>query len=194
MATIKRRGLAGRGFYFGAGIAVGLGLAAHGAAASVIRTACRSGGTSKPPAAASRPAHQSTLFVGEGHRWQLTLTRVAVVPQVHDDMGTYRAQGKYVIVFMTAQNAGKAPQTIGFDQNFALTDAQGRQFGLASAEVNTTAYDQYKLDFAYNTQVQPTFSAHVGFVFDVAPDAHGLRLLNVPAFGGSTQKLFTLGL
>jgi hypothetical protein len=43
-------------------------------------------------------------------------------------------------------------------------------------------------------QVQPTFSAHVTFLFDVARDARGLTLVNVPSFGGTTQKLFTLGI
>ena len=42
--------------------------------------------------------------------------------------------------------------------------------------------------------MQPTFSVRVAFVFDVARDARGLTLLNVPSFGGAPQKLFTLGL
>jgi len=53
--------------------------------------------------------------------------------------------------------------------------------------------EQYKLQYP-SEDVQPTFSEHVAFVFDVARDAHGLALLNVPLYGGTTQKLFTLGL
>jgi hypothetical protein len=106
---------------------------------------------------------------------------------------TYHAQGKYVVVFLTVQNTGKAPQEILMDQTFALRDGQGRQFGLADTEPNLAAREQYKLDWTV-TDVQPTFSAHVAFVFDVARDARGLTLLNVPSFGGTTQKLFTLGL
>jgi hypothetical protein len=97
------------------------------------------------------------------------------------------------VVFLTEQNVGKAPQDLGIDQDFALTDAQGRQFGLGSSDANVAASDQYKLDAAFS-DVQPTFSAHVAFVFDVASDARGLTLVNAPCCGDPTHKLFTLGL
>jgi hypothetical protein len=109
---------------------VGLGLAAHGAAASTLSTACRSGSATKPPGGVSHPTHQAHLFVSDQHRWWLTLTRAAVSPPLR---GPYaRAHGKYVVVFMTAQNVGKVPQDLGLDQDFAVVDAQGRRFGFAS--------------------------------------------------------------
>jgi hypothetical protein len=118
---------------------------------------------------------------------------VAVVPQVKGESGTYHAKGKYVVVFFTAQNVGKAPQTLYIDQNVALTDAQGRQFSHASGEADTAAAEQYKVDDSIDA-VQPTFSARVSAIFDVAPDAHGLTMVNVPLFEDRTQKLFTLGI
>jgi hypothetical protein len=191
MRTIARLGLGQRGLYFGLGLAVGLGLAAHGVAASSVSTPCRSGGTTKPPVAVSRPAHQVQLFVSGQHRWRLTLTKVAVVSQLTGTSQTYHAQGKYVVVFLSAQNMGKVPQEILMDQNFALRDGQGRQFGLAETDPNLAAREQYKLDWTV-TDVQPTFSVRVAFVFDVARDARGLTLVNVPLGGDRTQKLFTL--
>jgi hypothetical protein len=79
------------------------------------------------------------------------------------------------------------------DEDFAVLDAQGRQFGRASATVLTDAEQQYKRDDSID-QVQPTFSARVVFVFDVATDAHGFTLVNVPLFSDTTQKLFRLGI
>jgi hypothetical protein len=79
------------------------------------------------------------------------------------------------------------------DQNFALRDGQGRQFGVAETDPNLAAREQYKLDWTVN-DVQPTFSVRVAFVFDVARDAHGFTLVNVPSFSDTTQKLFTLGI
>jgi hypothetical protein len=190
---IGRLGRGPRGLYFGLGLAVGLGLAAHGVAASTVSTPCPSPGATKQPVAVAHPAHQVRVFVSGQHRWLLTLQRVAVVPHLVGASQTYHAQGKYVVVFLRAQNMGKVPQEILMDQNFALRDAQGRQFGLADTEPNLAAREQYKLDWTV-TDVQPTFSAHVAFVFDVAGDARGLTLLNVPSFGGTTQKLFTLGI
>jgi hypothetical protein len=193
MRTIRRLGLGQRGLYFGLGLAFGLALAAHGVAASSVSTPCRNGGTTKPPVTPSHPVHQVQMFASGQHRWRLTLQRVAVVPQLVGTSQTFHAQGKYVVVFLSAQNMGKVPQEILMDQNFALRDAQGRQFGLADTEPNLAAREQYKLDWTVE-DVQPTFSARVAFVFDVAHDAHGLTLLNVPSFGGTTQKLFTLGI
>jgi hypothetical protein len=54
------------------------------------------------------------------------------------------------------------------------------------------ASEQYKLDDSID-EVQPTFSAHVSVLFDVAADAHRLTLVNAPAFDSGTHKLFTLG-
>jgi hypothetical protein len=193
MRTIRRQGLGQRGLYFGLGLAVGLGLAAHGVAASSVSTPCPSPGATKQPVAVAHPAHQVRVFVNGQHKWRLTLDRVVVTPQVHGDLGTYRAHGKYVVVFLTAQNVGKAPQTLYFDQNFALTDAQGRQFSTASGEADTAAAEQYKRDDSSDA-VQPSFSAHTSVIFDVARDAHGFALLNVPLYGGAPQKLFTLGI
>jgi hypothetical protein len=188
---IGRLGRGPRGLYFGLGLAFGLAVAAHGVAASSVSTPCRSGGTTKQPGAQVHPAHQAQLFVHGQHRWWLTLTGVAVEPQLQGEFGTYHARGKFVVVFMTAQNKGTRPQSLFWDQDFAVTDAQGRQFGRASSDVNSAAYQHYKLD-DYFDDVQPTFSARVAVVFDVASDARGLALVNVPAFGGTTQKLFTL--
>jgi hypothetical protein len=195
--TINTLGLSfgQRGFSFGLGLAVGLGFTVHGAAASGVSTACRGSGTTKQPVArtVAHPAPKAQLFVSGQHRWRLSLQRVTVVPQVQGSSGTYHAKGKYVVVVLGVQNVGKAPQTLYFDQDFALTDAQGRQFGTAASEVDTAAVEQYKVTDPVE-DVQPTFSAHVAFVFDVAADARGLTLMNVPSFGGATQKHFTLGI
>ena len=182
-----------RGLYVGLGLAMGLGLAAHGVGASSVSTPCRSGGPPAHPVALSHPAHQAQLFVAGQHRWRLALTGVTVVQHLQSAFATARARGQYVVVFVTAQNVGKQPQTLGFDQNFALVDAQGRQFGLAGSDPTIAAYQQYKLD-SYWDAVQPTFNARVALVFDVAADAHGFALVNAPPFGGSTQKVFTLGI
>jgi Domain of unknown function (DUF4352) len=141
----------------------------------------------------AHPAHQAQLFVADKHMWRLTLTRVAVISELHGTYDSSRARGKYVVVFMTAQNVGKVPQTLAIDQDFAVTDAQGRQFGRANSDANSAAYQKYKLDDYYDT-VQPTFSERVAVVFDVARDARGLTLVNVPLFSDRTQKLFTLGI
>jgi hypothetical protein len=193
MRTIRRLGLGPCGLTFGLGLAFGLAVAARGAAASSVSTPCPSPGVTKQPVAVAHPAHQVRAFVSGQHRWRLTLDRVVVTPQVHGNLGTYRARGKYMVVFLTAKNVGKAPQTLYFDQNFALTDAQGRQFSTAGGEADTAAAEQYKRDDSSDA-VQPSFSAHTSVIFDVARDAHGLALLNVPLYGGATQKLFPLSL
>jgi Domain of unknown function (DUF4352) len=192
MRTIARLARGPRGLYFGLGLAVGLALAAHGVAASSVSTPCPRPAATTRPVAVPHPAHQAQLFVGGQHKWRLTLERVVVTAQIKGDDQTSHAQGKYVVVMLRAQNTGKVPQDLYLDQNFALRDAQGRRFSLDTGNADSAAREQYKLEYS-TEDVQPTFSEHVAFVFDIARDAHGLALLNVPSFGGSTQKLFTLG-
>jgi hypothetical protein len=109
MRTIRRLGRGPRGLYFGLGLAVGLGLAAHGVAASSVSTPCPSPGVTKQPVAASHPTHQAQLFVSGQHRWRLSLKGVALTSVLHGTDETSRARGKYVVVFMTAQNVGTKP-------------------------------------------------------------------------------------
>ena len=116
----------------------------------------------------------------------------AFVAYIEDAYYSYNAQGKYVLVFLTAQNLDKQPQTLGYDQNFTLADAQGRTFSQAN-KGNSTAVKQYNLDDT-GTTVQPSFTIHTVFLFDIATDAHGLTLHNADTDGTNPRTLFSLGI
>jgi hypothetical protein len=148
MKTIHRWDLGPRGLTFGLGLACGLALAAHGVAASSVSTPCPRPGTTKQPVAVAHPAHQTQVLVSGQHRWRLTLERVVVTAQIKGDDQTYRAQGKYIVVMLRAQNTDKVPQGLYLDQNFALSDAQGRRFSLDTGDADSAAREQYKLEYS----------------------------------------------
>ena len=142
------------------------------------------------PSSASR--NQTLALTMNGHRWVLTLTRVVVAHTVHDDYNSYTARGKYILVFLTAQNLDKQPQDLNYDENFTVVDAQGRTFSLAD-NGGSTVVNQYNLDDT-STTVQPTFTIHTVFLFDVAKDAVGLSLHNAETDGSNARTLFNLGI
>lgn len=142
----------------------------------------------QPPVTNSK----TIILTMAGDPWKLTLTRVTTMQRVHDDYNSYTAQGKYVLVFLTIQNMGKKPATPYSDQNFTLTDGQGRTFSVDS-NADTTAGTQNNLDNS-NSTVQPTFTIHTVFLFDVAKDATGLTLHNAESDGSNARTLFPLGI
>jgi len=144
--------------------------------------------TTPAPVALNAPIDVSL----DNHPWHLVLTGVQSPASVSDISGTYTPKGKYVLVFVTAQNTGTAPATLYYNQNFVVRDSQGRRFSVTTGSADTAASNQNNLDDS-TTTVQPTFTIHTSFLFDVAPDAQGLVLQNAPYYG-DIQNLVSLGM
>lgn len=196
------RNMVHRVAYLGIGLVAGLLVAGHNAPrnpialAQQVLMACGTATPEAKPAATAGPTIPKKSVVTiklNGHLWRLTYSGASIHSSIHSTWGTSRARGKFVFVFLTAQNMDKRPQFLAYDQNFALVDSQGRTFSW-DADPNTAviAEQTFKRDDAAS-EVEPTLSAQVVFTFDVAVDAHGFVLVNTDEFSGSTTKLYALG-
>jgi len=90
-------------------------------------------------------------------------------------LGSQNASGVYAIFFLKVTNTGTKPTYLGSDTVVAL-DAQGRTFttsGNSSAQSAAVSLYQGK---SYYSDIQPSLSANVVLVYDVAPDATSLHL------------------
>lgn len=89
-------------------------------------------------------------------------------------IGKATASGIYVEFFVHVTNTGKEPGYIS-DSGLVVLDSQGRKFSTSGASsAQSAAQDQYHLKGFYD-DVQPSLSADMVFVFDIAPDATGLH-------------------
>jgi hypothetical protein len=84
--------------------------------------------------------------------------------------------GTFLAVFLKVTNAGTKPADVGIF-SFSIVDSKGRQFTLPeSIDVQIAAEKQYSWHGTYST-IQPSLSDNVVLVFDIAPDATGLKLV-----------------
>lgn len=164
-------------------VVVAWGAALSGLSASAINT------TPTPATpAAFRPVARRAVAVGSslasiGHpvratfssdSWQLTVTAVTRHSWLQGITGPIRAQGVYVLVYLTATNVGQAPEALTVDGQFALYDSQGRVFDQDVDATSAATVDAGRA-WAVDT-VQPSFTTHTVVGFDVARDARGLVL------------------
>lgn len=90
-------------------------------------------------------------------------------------IGKATASGVFAVFFVHVTNMGKEPGYIS-DSGLVVLDSQGRKFSTSGASsAQSAAQDQYHLKGFY-ADVQPSLSADMVFVFDIAPDATGLHL------------------
>jgi len=82
------------------------------------------------------------------------------------------AQGVYIAILMRVTNTGSNPDSLG---GFRIRDQAGRSFDYDFSATSTAA-DFYGRR-AFYTTLQPTFSADVVIVFDVAPDATSFTIV-----------------
>lgn len=171
--------------YLVAGLIIGISVAAHGASASVPRAACT------PTNQTLVPTGKGIIMHGTGSLWQVWLTRVVVTDKLNAFGTTIHAQGKYVIVFLKARNLSKHPAGFGADLTVQLADDQGRTFVPPTAgNPALLATEQFRIS---GDIAQPTFVEPYLYVFDVARDAHGLRLQSTDVEGNQPRTLFRLG-
>lgn len=186
-----------RSAYLGVGVLAGVLLAGHGSISGHVLAGSLAAPCGKPsqPALTTTAARlgQTITVKLSKHLWRLTLTGISIHTSVHGTLGSATAKGKFVLVFLTVTNLDNKPQAVGLDGNFSLVDSQGRSFSTTdNSDAVVAAGDQTKRDF-YLDPVQPSFSAHVVLVFDVAKDAHGFKLENSDILGENAQTLFVLG-
>ncbi|MDQ6601919.1 MAG: DUF4352 domain-containing protein, partial [Chloroflexota bacterium] len=90
-------------------------------------------------------------------------------------IGKASASGLYAVFFVHVTNTGKEPGFIS-DSGLVVLDSQGRKFSTSGASsAQSAAQEQYHLKGFYD-DVQPSLSADMVFVFDIAPDATDLHL------------------
>ncbi len=89
-------------------------------------------------------------------------------------IGKATASGVYAVFFVHVTNTGKEPGYIS-DSGLVVLDSQGRKFSTAGASsAQYAAQEQYHLKGFYD-DIQPSLSADMVLVFDIAPDATGLH-------------------
>ncbi len=139
-------------------------------------------------ALASYPTLRLSL---SGHPWQLRLTHAFVTHSVGASYTTpLFAKGKYIILSFEALNLSKQPNDLYSGEDFLILDSSGRTF---SVDSRATSYAQTQYGAGDSFQVQPSFTNHISFVFDIAKDANHLRLLNHP-YGHTARLLYVLNL
>lgn len=86
--------------------------------------------------------------------------------------------GRFVVLFMHVKNPGTMALEVSAIYSFVLADNQNRQYDLASTEAQIAAEDQYHLGGTYD-DIQPGLTRDLVFVFDVATNAQGFRLVPI---------------
>lgn len=83
------------------------------------------------------------------------------------------ATGVFIVVRANVKNLGLKQQYIT-TYDFVVRDSQGREFTMGELDAQWAAESKYGLKGVY-TEVQPSLTDEEVYVFDVAPDATGLR-------------------
>ena len=97
---------------------------------------------------------------------------------LYDHSEPLEAEGVFVVALVNVTNDGLRSDEVGQYTSIRLQDGNGRMFDLAGVDVHQAAEDTYGRRSLYYP-IQPGFTLSMVFVFDVLPDAEGLRLVAV---------------
>ncbi len=126
-----------------------------------------------PPAASTGDATGQTLnckcTYTEDGSFAINVTEIKRT----DTLGKNKASGIYVLFLARVTNTGKVPAYIS-SGGLVTLDTQGRKF--SAAETGQSEAQQQYVRKGFVDTIQPALSADMVFVFDIAPDATGLRL------------------
>ncbi|NPV07575.1 MAG: hypothetical protein HPY83_06370 [Anaerolineae bacterium] len=134
-----------------------------------------------PPTSCSLlPSSQVVRFKGalRSMPMEARLTGCAQASELVDYWGrVYHAGGVYVLVFMEVTNRGTESDDVGGLTSFRIADSQGRLFDMADVMVQLAAEYTYNLEGTYD-RIQPGFTSHMVFVFDIHPSSASLSLVS----------------
>jgi len=134
-----------------------------------------------------RPAPQPPAIVGQvievnedGTRIRVTVRSVQEVKELKNSSGsTYRARGKFVVLFITVANLGGEAYLFGsWGEDLRLLDDKERRYRLADLSIQEAASEQFHRE-SVRTEVEAGKSAEEVMVFDTETDATNYKL--VPA-------------
>lgn len=135
--------------------------------------------TAKPPTATATPLPKvgQTIVVGN---WEYTVTGVEQVKVLTwSDFGnTSEAKGIWLIVYLTLKNVGK--ENFGINTwDFALTAGEVKYS--FSTDGGAFMFIDYKKMAHLGEQFPPGVAVKTALIYDIAPDAKGLRLQLIQA-------------
>jgi hypothetical protein len=123
--------------------------------------------------------------------WDFTALSTNYVGKVAEK-GYFKAEatGEWVVVHGNLKNISDRTDAY-WASNFKMTDSQERTYNLAdSLSVRMVLPDEAVLS---NKDITPGVTVNVSLLFDVAPDATGLKLVFEPGFSSKTIDLKTSG-
>src|SRR5207302_7650283 len=100
------------------------------------------------------------------------------VTELKDSLGdSYRAKGKFVVLFITVANLGGGEANLygGWSQDLRLVDDKERRYPPAYDSYQQAASEQYHRE-SFRTEVEAGKSAEEVLVFDTEPDATNYKL------------------
>jgi hypothetical protein len=133
--------------------------------------------TPKPPTATPTPLPKIGQTVSVGN-WEYTVTKVEKEKTLTwSEFGnTSEAKGTWLIVYMTLKNIGK--QNFGINTwDFELRDASDIKYDTSTDFGTTAMFLSYKKLSNLGEQYPPGVPVNTALIFDIAPDAKGLKLV-----------------
>lgn len=152
---------------------------------TAVPTVIRPTATRPPPATATavpQPSPDALSRVGQtvhGKNWSYVVTNVEKVKTLSwvESYGTPSkadAKGLWVVVYLTLKNTGRENFEIN-DHDFELRDGSGVKY-TTSRQSDLYGFRRAKKLAALGEQFPPGVPANTAVVFDIAPDAVGLKL------------------
>lgn len=131
--------------------------------------------TPPPPTATPKPLPKVGETVAAGN-WEYTVTSVEKAKTLTwSDFGnTSDAKGIWLIVYLTLKNVGKENFSIN-NWDFELNDSTGVKYNV-STDGGAFMFIGYKKLSNLGEQFPPGVAVKTALIYDIAPDAKGLRL------------------
>lgn len=92
-----------------------------------------------------------------------------------DGGDSYHPEGVFLVAILAVEHGGSEPVEVGGD-NLRVRDDQGRTFNQVGIFVQMAAEDEYGYEGRYDP-IQPGYTKHLVFVFDVLRTSQGLYLV-----------------